>query len=69
VHIWGCDSLWSDDISSSTDTYIPSKGCNNSINELWRNQWDYLISQNPERTFFIHGKVTPQLQSQSNVRW
>jgi len=69
VHIWGCDSLWSDDISSSTDSYIPSKGCNSSINELWRNQWDYLISQNPERTFFIHGKGTPLLQSQSNVRW
>jgi len=68
VHIWGCDSLWSDDITSSTDSVLP-KIKNPSITDLWRKQWDQLFSEHPKRQFILHGSGTPQLQSQSNVRW
>lgn len=68
VHIWGCDSLWSSDITSSTDSVLP-KVKNPGITDLWRKQWDRLFSEYPKIEFIVHGSGTPLLQSQSNVRW
>lgn len=66
VHLWGCDSLWKDDISSSTDLIIP-KAPNKGINELWVSQWGKLISEYPKISFYLHSEGESSLAEQENL--
>jgi len=66
IHIWGCDSLWKEDISSSTDLIVP-KAPNKGIDKLWGNQWDRIISEYPGISFTLYSDGTSILSKQENL--
>lgn len=40
IHIWGCDSIFNDDISSNTDKHIPKVMDSERFLRNWRKVWD-----------------------------
>lgn len=58
VHIWGTDSLWSDDIVSETDKIVrPNhKGprLQPNIASNWLEYWKKIVQDHPNHTFIIH---------------
>lgn len=72
VHLWGCDSLWSTNIESSTDEIVHKdlKFMNSqNIYMVWREYWDYIFSEFPNITFYVHGPEKPDLKEASNLIW
>jgi hypothetical protein len=47
IHLYGCDSRWSNDTSSRTHQYVNNKPPDQStILSLWNSKWDSIIDQN-----------------------
>lgn len=40
IHIWGCDSIFNDDVSSTTDKQIPKTMDSERFLRNWRKVWD-----------------------------
>ena len=40
IHIWGCDSIFDDDISSTTDNYVEKDMDASRFLKHWREEWD-----------------------------
>lgn len=48
IHVWGCDSIFTDDISSTTDNYISKKDIKNAkFISNWRRIWHDFIEKYP----------------------
>lgn len=72
VHLWGCDSLWSTNIESSTDKVVHKDlefMNSQKIYFTWRDYWSYIFSENIDVTFVVHGPERPDLESADNYRW
>lgn len=54
VHVYGCDSRWTDNISSRTHVYVNNKPPNETVAvSVWNSRWDEIIqnSKNVEILF------------------
>lgn len=57
VHMYGCDSRWSTDISSRTHGYVSNKPPNELITiSMWNTRWDEIINKHDAEVLFI-GKL------------
>jgi hypothetical protein len=72
VHLWGCDSLWSTNIESTTDqivhkdlTFMNSQ----HIYLVWRQYWNYIFNYHPNIKFYVHGPEKPDLEEAENYTW
>jgi hypothetical protein len=52
IHLWGCDSIFNDDISSSTDKHIPKTMNSDTFLRNWRKVWDKKFQD--EINYIIH---------------
>ena len=72
VHIWGCDSLWSSDIESSTDKIVHKNlefMNTQNIYYVWRDYWDKIFSNSPNVQFTVHAPEKPFLKEAPNLKW
>ena len=46
IDVYGCDSRFSDDIKSRTDSYIHKQNHSKDIVRIWNTCWDNIINQN-----------------------
>ena len=51
IDIWGCDSYFVDDASSTTDSYVPKSG--DVFYKQWRNSWARIFRDNPHVYYSI----------------
>lgn len=72
IHIWGCDSLWSSSIESSTDLIVPKnlEFMNKfHIYLAWRRYWNEIFRKYPNTQFIVHGPKKPDLDEADNYSW
>lgn len=72
INLWGCDSLWSSDITSTTDQIVHKDlefMNKTNVYFAWRDYWNKIISDNNNITFKIHGPEKPDLKEQPNLEW
>lgn len=72
VHLWGCDSLWSSDITSATDKIVHKDldfMNGTEVYYTWRDYWNYIIDINRHTKFIIHGYQKPDLKEEINMIW
>ena len=59
IHLWGMDSIWADDISSSSDKHfrkgIAPKG-KLPVVSVWRTYWNEIFDKHQDINFIIQGK-------------
>lgn len=53
IHLWGFDSLFSDDLTSQMDALVPRTSRPN-LNRWWRPHWQQLFEQHTNIQFVIH---------------
>jgi hypothetical protein len=53
IHIWGMDSLFSDDLTSEMDSKVP-RPHRPQLNRWWRPHWNRIFQENPDTRFTIH---------------
>lgn len=53
IHLWGFDSLFSDDLTSQMDALVP-RNSRPPLNKWWRPHWQALFDANPTVDFVIH---------------
>jgi hypothetical protein len=61
IHMYGFDSIFSFDITSSTDLYLPSDRDNMNTERLtrnWRPIWTYMFQEFKDTQFIIHNRTT-----------
>ena len=51
IHVWGCDSYYVDDYTTTTDQYVINGG--SVFYEQWRRCWNRIIKDNPGAEFVI----------------
>lgn len=73
IHLWGFDSFWTDDISSSSDKIVVKNKTkiNPRIARIWHKYWNYIFSKKyPNKNFFIHSFQNEKCDSffQKNVK-
>lgn len=54
IHLWGFDSIWSDDLTSSMDDRIPRPGRKQSLKNDWWVHWQWLHQQYANTEFILH---------------
>lgn len=72
VHLWGCDSLWSSNIESSTDQIVHKDlqfMNSQEIYYVWRDYWNYIFESNGDVQFVVHAPEEPDLKPAKNYRW
>ena len=72
VHLWGCDSLWSTNIESSTDALVHKDLVfmnSQNIYFTWRDYWNRIFEDNPKTIFVVHGPEKPDLKHADNYEW
>jgi len=70
IHLYGCDTLWSEDMISSQDLLIPRPGRDKTLWRQWRKLWQEIFAHNTQVDYYIHSPVrvdTPDYGK--NVRW
>lgn len=65
VHLWGMDSMYSDDYSSQMDNIVPRPQRPN-LNREWHPYWREIFDANKHITFVIHTPVDAKLQIKSS---
>jgi len=59
VNLWGMDSFWTDDMSSSTDPIVRKNHRGDrvrpQVTRVWREYWNRIFGDNPDFEFLIHG--------------
>jgi hypothetical protein len=73
IHMWGFDSMFSYDLSSTTDTIMTSnreEGNRYRMNNAWRPIWTELFKEFPDIKFIVHYKkdVYFQFETGYNVQ-
>ena len=54
IHIWGCDSIFEDDISSSTDKYVPKEDTRGDrFTKNWRRIWNDIFDSYSDIEFNV----------------
>lgn len=53
IHLWGFDSMYSNDLTSQMDTLVPRPG-RAPLNKWWRPNWRKLFELHPDVKFSIH---------------
>lgn len=53
LHLWGFDSLWSDDLTSRMDQKIPRNG-RPALNRHWHPLWQAIFDEHSHCKFIIH---------------
>jgi len=67
VHMWGFDSIWTDDYSSQVDDIIP-RGTRPNLNLHWIPHWKTIFNQYPQTKFLIHStSKTKKVELGNNV--
>jgi hypothetical protein len=72
VHLWGCDSLWTTDITSTTDAIVHKDIVfmnNQHIYRTWRDLWSYIFKFHSNVNFYVHAPIEPHLDKSPNYRW
>lgn len=72
VHLWGCDSLWSSNIESTTDAIVHKNlefMNEQEVYYTWRDYWNKIFIDNPTIQFVVHGPEKPDLQEADNYEW
>lgn len=58
IHIWGIDSIWSDDLVSKSDAIMrplhTAPRIKPQITRTWKKYWSKIFENHPNHTFFIH---------------
>lgn len=69
VHLWGMDSMWSNDMASFTDPIVGknqrSSRVSLQVTRAWRGYWNRIFSDNRDFEFFIHGPIEVERRSAS----
>lgn len=76
IHIWGTDSFWTHDVSSSTDPIARPRQrgprVRPHITRSWNKYWKKIFDDYSRNTFIIHciegAKVDRQIQESENVK-
>jgi len=69
IHLWGMDSLWSEDLSSVQDDVI-KRTKRPPLNRWWRPKWNEIFTNNPVN-YIIHapeGVQSPYEQANVQIR-
>jgi|TARA_R110000744_G_scaffold177737_3_gene296693 hypothetical protein len=53
VHLWGIDSLFSEDLTSQMDVNVPRKN-RPLLNKQWHPHWGEIVNENPKVLFTVH---------------
>lgn len=70
IHIYGCDSIWSEDMTSTQDHLIPRPHRNRLLYVMWRDLWQQIFANNIQIDFYIHSPTnTPTPNLGKNVFW
>ena len=72
IHLWGCDSLWSTNIESSTDAIVHKDlefMNTQNIYLVWREYWNYIFETYPDIHFYVHAPKKPDLKEVDNLTW
>ena len=57
VHYYGCDTFWSEDMTSSQDKIIPRPYRDITLYTRWRRIWQELFKEFNKTKFYIHAPV------------
>jgi len=53
IHLWGFDSLWSEDLTSAMDYKVP-RPTRPDLNRWWRPIWKDIFAKYPQTEFVLH---------------
>jgi hypothetical protein len=56
VHMWGFDSIWTNDYTSQMDNLVP-RGKRPNLNQQWIPHWQNIFDANKNTQFIIHTPV------------
>lgn len=60
IHLWGMDSMWSNEYSSTMDSIVP-RPQRPQLNTQWRPFWQEIFEQNTHVRWFIHAPHDAQI--------
>jgi hypothetical protein len=61
IHLWGIDSLFSDDLTSQMDSIVPRRQ-RPDLNKHWHPHWQKIFARRPELKWVIHTPVGVKLR-------
>jgi hypothetical protein len=64
IHLWGMDSLFSDDLTSQMDSIVPRKQ-RPDLNKQWHPHWQKIFARKPELKWVVHTPVAVTLRVQA----
>lgn len=53
INIWGCDSIFKNDISSTTDAYVKKQPDSDRFTKHWRRVWNDIFDSYPNIDFTV----------------
>lgn len=65
IHLWGFDSMWTEDLTSAMDTKVP-RPQRPPLNRWWRPIWNEIFETYPNTQFVLHanqGEVTVEAEN------
>lgn len=68
IYLYGCDSLWSNDCSSSQDEYIPRAPRSKTLHLQWRTHWKK-VWETGKQFVIVHPKDIIPEDYGKNVLW
>lgn len=70
IHLYGCDTLWSEDMTSTQDDIIPRPNRDVTLWIAWRKLWQQIFAVNLQVDYMIHSPVRVATANYgANVRW
>jgi hypothetical protein len=57
IHLYGCDTLWQEDMTSTQDTLIPRPHRDTTLWIVWRKLWQQIFEKNTQVDYYIHQPV------------
>ena len=70
IHLYGCDTLWQEDMTSTQDDIIPRPHRDVTLWIRWRKLWQQIFAQNTQIDYYIHAPVnSPTPNYGRNVFW
>lgn len=70
LHLYGCDTLWTEDMTSTQDTMIPRPNRDLTLYKEWRKLWQLIFQNNLQIDYYIHSPVrTATPNYGKNVIW
>jgi len=57
IHLYGCDTLWQEDMTSTQDVLIPRPQRDKTLYVAWRKLWQQVFERNLQVDYYIHSPV------------